>query len=221
MKFSEDPHYVPALGFHWLTPYYDALVALSTRERSFKQALIRQAGIAAGQQVLDLACGTGTLAIWLKTAHPEAAVTGLDGDPQVLAIAARKARQAKVAVRFDEGLAYQLPYPQDCFDRVLSSLFFHHLRWEDKERSARELFRVLKPGAQLHVADWGRAQNPLMRALFLPVQLLDGFANTQDNVSGRLPELLAGAGFAQVARRQRFSTLFGTLELLSAVKPAG
>ena len=137
MKFSEDPHYVPALGFHWLTPYYDALVALSTRERSFKQALIRQAGIAAGQQVLDLACGTGTLAIWLKTAHPEAAVTGLDGDPQVLAIAARKARQAKVAVRFDEGLAYQLPYPQDCFDRVLSSLFFHHLRWEDKERSAR------------------------------------------------------------------------------------
>lgn len=219
MRFSEDPNYVPALGFHWLTPYYDALVALSTRERRFKQALIRQAGIAPGQQVLDLACGTGTLAIWLKEAHPQARVTGLDGDPQALAIAARKARQAKVELRFDEGLSYQLPYPPDCFDRVLSSLFFHHLRWEDKQRTARELFRVLKSGAQLHVADWGRAQNPLMRALFLPVQLLDGFQTTRDNVAGRLPELFEGAGFAGVYRRQRFSTLFGTLELLSAIKP--
>ena len=60
-----------------------------------------------------------------------------------------------------------LPYPAAHFDRVVSSLFFHHLTWEDKERTALELLRVLKPVAALHVADWGRADNALMRGLFV------------------------------------------------------
>ena len=59
MERPDKSAYVPALSFHWLTPYYDAVVGATTREGTFKEALIRQAGITAGQQVLDLACGTG------------------------------------------------------------------------------------------------------------------------------------------------------------------
>lgn len=212
--------YIPALSFNWLTPYYDAVIGSTTRERTFKQALIKQARIAAGQQILDLAAGTGTLAIWVKQSHPLATVTAVDGDPRILSIAKRKAQKAKVSVQFDHALSYRLPYPAVQFDRVLSSLFFHHLSWENKQRTAQELLRILKPGAELHVADWGYPTNALMRALFLSVQLLDGYKNTQDNVSGKLIELFKQAGFAQVEQRQTFSTLYGTMALYSAVKPS-
>ncbi|WP_303287342.1 class I SAM-dependent methyltransferase [Marinobacter sp. SS8-8] len=219
MQNPTEPKYVPALGYHWLTPYYDAVVGTTTRERSFKHALIKQAGFEPGQQVLDLASGTGTLAIWIKQHQPQVHVTGVDGDPAILSLATRKAQKAKVSVQFERALSYNLPYPAAHFDRVVSSLFFHHLSWENKQRTAQELFRVLKPGAELHVADWGHASNILMRGLFVFVQLLDGFKNTQDNVSGKLVTLFEQAGFVDVTQRQTFSTIYGTMALYSAVKP--
>lgn len=219
MQQPPESKYVPALGFHWLTPYYDAVVGTTTRERSFKQALIKQACFEPGQRVLDLACGTGTLAIWIKQHQPQVAVTGVDGDSAILSLASRKAQKADVSVQFDQALSYSLPYPAAYFDRVVSSLFFHHLSWEHKQRTALELFRVLKPGAQLHVADWGRPTHALMRGLFLLIQLLDGFKNTQDNVSGKLVTLFEQAGFVEVSQRQTFNTIYGTMALYSAVKP--
>lgn len=208
------------MGYHWLTPYYDAVVGTTTRERCFKQALIKQARVEPSHEVLDLATGTGTLAIWIKQKHPETNVTGVDGDPAILALASHKAQKASVSVQFDHAMSYSLPYPDAHFDRVLSSLFFHHLTWENKERTAQEVFRVLKPGGELHVADWGRADNALMRGLFLFVQMLDGFKTTQDNVLGKLVELFENAGFLQVSYRQSFGTIYGTMALYSAVKPA-
>jgi len=219
MQHSKQSRYVPALRFRWLTPFYDLVVSSTTRERRFKQALIKQARFEPGQRVLDLACGTGTLAIWIKQHEPQAEIYGVDGDPAILSLAARKAQKSNVVVRFDHALSYCLPYPADRFDRVVSSLFFHHLMWEDKERTAQELFRVLKPGAELHVADWGRPTSALMRGLFLFIQLLDGFKNTQDNVLGKLVAAFENAGFVAVTQRQTFSTLFGTMTLYSAVKP--
>ena len=80
MDENGDSRYVPALRFRWLTPAYDVVVRATTRERTVKRALIAQANLAAGQRVLDLACGTGTLAIWIKQHCPQASVTGIDGD---------------------------------------------------------------------------------------------------------------------------------------------
>lgn len=219
MDENGDSRYVPALRFRWLTPAYDVVVRATTRERTVKAALIVQANLAGGQRVLDLACGTGTLAIWIKQHCPQASVFGIDGDANILAIASRKARNANAAVQFDHGLSYRLPYPDAHFDRIVSSLFFHHLSWKDKQRTARELFRVMRPGAELHVADWGPATGPLMRAGFVTVQLLDGFRNTQDNVAGKLIELFRGARFADVSQTGTFSTILGTLALYRAVKP--
>ncbi len=211
--------YVPALGFHWLTPFYDAVAGATAREHTFKQALISQAEIEPGQSVLDLACGTGTLAIWIKQIYPSTVVFGMDGDTAILSMAVRKARRADVSVEFNKAMSFELPYLDGCFDRVVSSLFFHHLSWPEKKRTAEEIFRVLRPGAQLHIADWGKAKNTLMRVLYVPVQLLDGYKNTQDNVSGRLIELFEQTGFVEVSERQSFNTIFGTLSLYSAVKP--
>ena len=219
MQRPSESKYVPALGFHWLTPFYDAVVGATTRERSFKQALIQQARFAPRQRVLDLASGTGTLAIWIKQHQPQADIIGVDGDPAILSLASRKAQKANVSVQFDCALSYSLPYPAAHFDRVVSSLFFHHLSWANKQRTAQELFRVLKPGAELHVADWGRPTNALMRGLFLFIQLLDGFENTQDNVSGKLVTLFEKAGFVEVSQQQTYNTIYGTMALYSAVRP--
>lgn len=211
--------YVPALGFRALTPLYDAVVRLTTRERTFKQALLDQAGLSPGQDVLDLACGTGTLTIWASQRVPGLRLTGLDGDAEVLARARGKAQVAGLDIVFDEGLSTTLPYSNARFDRVLSSLFFHHLDRDGKQRTLAEACRVLKPGGELHVADWGRAANPLMRAAYFAIQLLDGFYNTADNVNGLLPEFMRAAGFADVTETRRFSTMWGTLSLYRAVKP--
>lgn len=212
--------YVPALGYRWLTSYYDAIVSVTTRERTFKNALIKQAELESGHRVLDLTCGTGTLSIWIKEATPQIDIVGIDGDPDILAVAARKAERTGVSISFETAMSYALPFPDCHFDRVVSSLFFHHLSLGNKVRTAKEIHRVLKPSGQLHVADRGRAENPAMRALFLSIQVLDGFANTQDNVAGRLAVVFEYAGLTDVLERQSFRTIFGTMGLFSASKSA-
>lgn len=218
MESKSPPRIVPALGFAVLTPLYDGIMAVTMRERTFRRALVDQAAIIPGQDVLDLACGTGTTTVMMGAREGGARITGMDADPQVLAVAARKARGAGLAIRFDQDLSAQLPCADECFDRVVTGLFFHHLSRDDKAATAREVFRVLRPGGELHVADWERAANPLMRALFLPVQLLDGFPNTRDNVAGRLPDFFRKAGFEGVAETRTIPTAFGTLALYRASK---
>ena len=211
--------FVPALGIDALTPLYDPLVALTTREATFKRRLLGQAAVREALAVLDLGCGTGTLATRIARACPEANVTALDGDERMLARARRKAEAAGVEVRFDLGMAQELPYPDAAFDRVVSSLFFHHLNGPQKRQVVGEVFRVLKPGGEFHVADWHRPQDPLMRLLFLPVRVIDGFAHTADNVKGRLPGIFEQAGFVRTRVESRMRTVIGTLGLFSAVKP--
>ncbi len=187
--------YVPALGFDWLTPLYDPCVRWLMPERKFKSHLVRRASIDGGRRVLDLGCGTATLTLLVKEMHPEARVKGLDGDPKVLQIARRKAERAGADVAFDEGLSFRLPYAEGSFDRVLSSMVLHHLTEGNKRRTLAEVFRVLAPGGEFHVADFAR-QNK------------------------RLAEQLREAGFERVAEHARYRTLFGSLSLWEAGRPA-
>jgi len=210
---------VPALGASWLTGFYDPVIALTLRERKFKTALLRQAGIEAGQRVLDLGCGTGTLALLAKRMQPEAQLTGVDADDRMLSTAIRKTARSGLDIDFNRGNSSRLPYRAASFDVVLSSLFFHHLSPADKEGTLEEVFRVLRPGGALHVADWGKASGALMRCLFYTVQVFDGFENTRDNVAGCLPQMFERGGFRNVKVRREFSTIYGTLALYSADKP--
>lgn len=210
--------FVPALGHGWLTPCYDTVVRLATRERSFKTALIEQAQVDRGLTVLDLATGTGTLAVWMKQREPTATLIAVDVDLAVLAIARQKAAAAGADVQFSRARSTELPFRSESFDRVVSSLFFHHLTWDDKVETAREAFRVLRLGGEIHVADWGHPAGALMRVMFVAVQSLDGFENTRDSVMGRLVPLLQQAGFSDVSTYRAFNTMFGTLRLYRATK---
>jgi len=212
--------YVPALRFRSLTSLYDPAIRWTTREAEFKRRLLTQATLRPGQQVLDIGCGTGTLLLAAKEREPQVEAVGLDGDSQMLEQAREKIARTGVAVRLDEGLSFEMPYEDRCFDRVLSTLFFHHLTTADKRRTFEEITRVLKPGGELHVADWGPGTDTLMRTLFWSVRLLDGLEQTRANAAGTLPGLMEAAGLAGASERDRMRTPFGAMVVYRAARPA-
>ncbi len=118
---------IPALRFHGLTRFHARVKAAVFDEEPLRRRLLEQARVQPGQRVLDLGCGTGTLLPLLKTQCPRAEVVGLDGDPAVLALARRKAAAAGLSVELREGLTTAPPFEPASFDRILSSVLFHHL----------------------------------------------------------------------------------------------
>jgi len=208
--------YIPPLRYRFLTRFYDPVVRWTTREAAFKRALLAQVVADRPRRVLDLGCGTGTLTIAIAKALPDAAVSGLDADVEALAIAAHKARGAGVSLGLHQGFSTSMPFGNAQFDCVVSSLFFHHLTREAKIATLREVRRALAPKGLLHVADWGKPSNVLLRTLFFTVQLLDGFETTRDSVTGALPELMHVAGYRRVDETKKLNTPLGTMRLFRA-----
>ena len=208
--------YIPALSYRFLTPFYDFIQRYIVRDVRYKSLLITQANIQPGYHVLDLGCGTGTLAIMAKQAQPRAEVVGLDADPDMLKVAKYKAAQMKVPVKFDVGFTEKLPYPDASFDRVLSSIMIHHLKTPDKIQTAREAYRVLKPGGQLHIVDFGK---PVTWYGKLLGPLLHKFEEANDNIDGKLPGIFGAPGL-KTEVVGNFWTFFGDQAFLRGEKPA-
>jgi SAM-dependent methyltransferase len=215
---SGDAHgFVPALGVHWLTRLYDPFIALTLRERAVKQQLVEQARLAPGQVVLDFGCGTGTLALLMKRACPGARIVGIDIDPQVLEIARRKISRSGLDIELRQGLFGADTFPPASLDRIVSTLVLHHLTSEEKLAVLRAMRTALRPGGELHIADFGPPHTALMRLIGNLLGFVDGALRVGDNFSGRLPGLVAEAGFADVETVARRSTPFGTLAYLRAL----
>jgi ubiquinone/menaquinone biosynthesis C-methylase UbiE len=209
------PRYIRALSFKWLTAFYDPLLRWTLPEEHLKRRLIERARIQPGQRVLDLGCGTGTLTLMLKRAVPDAIITGLDGDQEILDIARSKAASEALEITWDRGLAYNLPYPAASFDVVISSLVTHHLDHMPKERSFQEVNRVLRPSGWFHILDFGRPFSLLTR---LQAGVMRNFEETVDNFDGRIVPMLEAAGFSSVAEEEEQNTIFGPLWYFRAQK---
>ena len=211
-----DDKYIPALSYRFLTPFYDFIQKYVVRDTRYKSLLVVQANIQPGHRVLDLGCGTGTLAIMAKLAQPAAEVVGLYADPDMLKVAKYKSSLQNVPVKFDVGFTNQLPYPDESFDRVLSSIMIHHLKTPDKWQTAREVYRVLKPGGQLHIIDFGK---PVTWYGKLLGPLLHKFEEANDNIDGKLPEIFGAPGL-KTEVIGNFWTFFGDQAFLRGEKPA-
>lgn len=212
----ENNQYIPALRFNWLTKIYNPLIAFTMPELKFKSALIEQAKIQPQHKVLDFGVGTATLSLLLSKKQPNCFIEGVDIDEKIIKIAKEKVAKEEKQIVITKYDGIVLPYEDNTFDRVITSLVFHHLDKEQKLNSLKEIKRILKPNGELHIADWGKAANPVMRGLFYLVQLLDGFKTTTDNVNGKLPDYIKSAGFSDVSITNNFSTIFGTLSLFKS-----
>jgi len=137
---------------------YDFLLWLLTlgRERSLREKVLRLARLSTGERVLDVGCGTGTLAIAAKRLVGSSGVAnGVDASPEMITRANKKAKKASVEVDFRNAFVESLPFPDAHFDSVLSTLMLHHLPGILRKQCAKEIRRVLKPGGRVLAVDFG------------------------------------------------------------------
>jgi ubiquinone/menaquinone biosynthesis C-methylase UbiE len=204
--------YLPAAGRDFFLPFYDPLTRLLGCHAAMSP-LIAQARLSDGLEVLDVGCGTGTLAIRIAREYPGVCVTGVDPDPLALARARRKAARARVPVVFERGFAEQLPFGDRAFDRVFSSMMFHHLPGSVRAAALADIARVLRPGGRLELVDFaGGAHSTL-------AQLLHG---NQLNAAAeeRMLRRMSEAGLTAAARTASRRTLIGAIAYYQATRPA-
>lgn len=182
--------FVPALGWSALTPLYDGVIRALTRERIWRCALLDQIAPKPGELILDVGCGTGTLAILIKARTPSAHVVGLDPDPDVLARAAAKARSAGADIEWRQGFARDAASLGLTFDKAVSSVVFHQVPIAEKEAGIAAMANAVRPGGEVHIADFARQRSPLMRTLFGIVGRVDGRENTKPNADGALERII-------------------------------
>lgn len=210
---------IPAMRFDTLTRFYDPVVRWLLPEDEFRGQLIRQARIEPGHRVLDLGCGTASLTVLIQQAQPLAFVAGVDADGRILGLAREKAARASVHIAFQQAYADALPFASHSFDRVLSSMLFHHLTRKVKLGAFREVYRVLRPGGEFHLADWGKPANPATWVLYQVVRGFDSWETTADHQKGLLPEFLRATGFVDVAETATYNTALGTMRLYASRQP--
>lgn len=210
--------YISALRFKWLTPLYDFFLGITMPEAKIKKCLIEFASINREAKILDFGCGTGTLTIMIKEFLPEANVSGIDVDIQILNKAIAKAEQEGLDIFLIDYDGSNFPFPHNRFDNIVSCLVFHHLDTDKKRQILGECFHVLKQGGKLTIADFGRSRSWVQRLQFNIIRGLDGFKSTDANAKGLLPKLIADSGFENVTIKKRFKTMFGEVQIIIAEK---
>lgn len=208
--------YIPAFSHERITCGCDPLIKWFVRQTTINDLLAEQGGIEEGQRVLDIGCGNAALAMLIKKAQPGADVIGIDGDRKILEVAAARTRKQGVIIPLFDAMVFDLPCRDNYFDRVFASMLFHHLTTKDKILAAKEMYRILKPGGELHVADFGMPRNALMAFI---ARIMRNFREVDDNIQGLLPHIIYAADFEQIESTAEFMTIFGTVSLFRAKKP--
>jgi ubiquinone/menaquinone biosynthesis C-methylase UbiE len=148
---------------HWAR-WYDRFgrVLLFGRDTAIREKLIELAAPAPGEKALDVGCGTGTLALALKSSVGTGEVHGIDASPEMIEVAKEKAAKAGAAIDFQVALIEAIPFPDATFDLVTSSLMLHHLPDDLKRTGLDEIRRVLKPGGRFMAVDFAaHSHSPL------------------------------------------------------------
>lgn len=206
--------FTPALGRSSLTGVYDLAVKLLTRERAWRKELLEQVAPREGETIIDVGCGTGSFAILMKQRAPGARIIGLDPDPDVLGRAEAKAKRTGIDIEWRQGFASDAAASGERFNKAVSSLVFHQVPMAGKRSGIAAMFAALKPGGELHIADYARQSSGTMRSLFrLTVQRLDGVADTQPNAEGVIEAILAENSGYSVTPQRVFRTLTGAISL--------
>lgn len=214
---TNTPSFTPAAGRFASTSVYDRGVALLTRESVWRSALLDLLAPAAGETILDVGCGTGSLAILLKQRQPQARVIGLDPDPEALKIAAGKAEQAGMAIEWQQGFAHDAARFGPV-DKAVSSLVFHQVPLAGKRTGLAAMFASVREGGLVCVADYATPSGWAMRQAFRFIQLIDGRADTQPNADGFIEAELSKLAGQATAADFKVDTPTGTISIFAVPK---
>jgi len=200
---------------HWTSPH-DILVRLIGLgvNGANSRMIVEMAKIKPGDKVLDVGCGTGDLTLTAKNyVGTSGSAHGIDASPEGIDLARNKAKRIDSESAFEVGLIEKIPYPDATFDVVISRLVIHHLPDDLKRQGMEEIFRVLKPGGLVFLADFKPPTNPVLAHIV--TALIGHKTMMQSNLEGILP-VLKEAGFVDVASGPTRSAL---LAFVSGKKP--
>ena len=193
----EQPAQTEGALIRWAA-YYDFVTGLMTFGQSprLRKATVNHARIEPGDSVLDVGCGTGAVTLLAKVLAKEGSVYGLDPAPEMIAVARKKAARKRLDIDFRVGVIEALPFPDASLDVVTSSLMMHHLPEDLKIRGLAEIYRVLKPGGRVLVADFMRPTGSFLNHLFIAFTQHSGLRTGIED----LQKLLKNAGFDQITQ---------------------
>ncbi len=205
--------FIPAARFHLLTPLFDALCSLVGLGRSYRKKIVKVLNLSQQEvRVMDAGCGSASLAIDVKKESQKILLYAIDADPTILKIAEKKAKRENQQIHFRKAYLQKLPFPDNSFDVVYSSLVFHHLNSDAKKEAMKDIYRILKKNGRFLLVDFGKPKKKFLSFFsWFTILFEDGY----DNYRGRVPEMLSDVGFSIVTEveKYRFNIVF-----LEAVK---
>lgn len=211
-------HFIPALGFGWLTGIYDLVIRFTMPEDAFRKRLVQCVNPLPNENILEFGFGTGENLKRIIRHEPKGIYEGVDIDPKIEKLAQLKLRKLNIDIPLRIYDGRKLPYGDSQFSTVFTCLVFHHLDRAAKISAMREIHRVLAPGGRLVVGDWGKPSSIWMRWAFLIVQCVDGFKTTSDNAKGLIPVFLRKSGYKRIRNIASMNSMIGTFTFYEAKK---
>lgn len=188
---------------------YDTLVNLLTLGHAnlLREQSVALGNLSAGLNVLEVGCGTGEIALRARKQVGESGtVMGIDASPEMINVARNKALDQHLQIEYRVGIIEALPYPDNSFDVVFSSMMMHHLPSDVKRAGLQEIYRVLKPQGRLVVVDMNRPSGGAGKIMLL----LSMHGSLKQGVQDLVP-LVAEFGFTQIETKSFRIALLGYL----------